>query len=137
MRTHILFFAALAVAAGVGCSSKSDENGTGTLALNPVVWNPSNAPVGNVQAVAESGQTVAVFGAAGVTTFVGGAVLSTDATVTNWQSAAAIPSADDLGSWIVGVDGTGHIYRVRTQDTVENVSDRYGLAQAQVTQIAG
>ncbi len=140
MRTHVLFFIAVSAAAALGCSSKSDNGGgggAGTLTLSPVTWNPSNASVGNVQAVADFEQTVAVFGAAGVTTFVGGAVLSTDATVTHWQSAAAIPSADDLGSWIVGVDGSGRVYRVRTQDTVEDVSDRYGLAQAQVTQIAG
>ncbi|WP_394842448.1 cytochrome c [Pendulispora brunnea] len=133
MRHSINILAVFFLAA---CSG-DDDGGVTTLTLMPVTWNPSSIETGQVQAVAEYDTTVAVFGAAGVTTFVSGSVVGTDPTVTAWRSAGVIPSASGLGTWIVGVDGQGRLQRVLGHDGVENVSDRFGLASDKVAGLAG
>jgi len=132
-------FASMAflAAASVGAGCSSSDSGASTLTLSPVTWNPSNTNVGQVQAVAEYDKTVAVFGAQGVTAFVSGAAVGTDATVTSWTSSGVMPSADGLGMWLVGIDGDGRLRRVGSQAAIEDVSDRFGLASDKVQALAG
>ncbi|WP_394827161.1 c-type cytochrome [Pendulispora albinea] len=128
---------ALLASMGLGCSSSDESLPPGELTLGPVVWNPSNIAVGQVQAVAEYDKTVAVFGASGVSTFTSGALVGSDASVTSWRSAAVIPSASGLGTWIVGIDGKGRMKRVLGHEGIEDVSDRFGLTSEAVSSLAG
>jgi mono/diheme cytochrome c family protein len=114
---------------GIGCGpSKADlspPSGSSAITLTPVAWNPANADVGTVVDVVEQDKTLAIFGSKGVITLTGGAVASTDASITDWRSAAAIPSPEGVSTWLVGIDG-GPL----------DVSDRYGLDADKVTSVA-
>lgn len=117
----------LLAACGPGAHSRA-AGVVGQLAVAPVVWNASNAPVGNVRAVADAGDVVAVFSDTGATVLASKAVVATDTAVTDWVDAGAISATDGLGEWIVGVSARGQLYRLRNQSTFEDVSTRYGLA---------
>jgi hypothetical protein len=85
-----------------------------------------------VRAVADVGDVVAVFSDRGATIFSGRAQVATDASVTDWTSASAIPAADATGAWILGVSGQGRMYHLRGLSAFEDVTDRYGLGGARV-----
>jgi len=107
--------AAVSILAVAACSSNGDSAPPpAALTLSAVAWNPSNLDVGSVQAVAEQEVTLLLFGSKGVLTLTSGAVVSSDETITTWRSAAVIPSADGLSSWMIGVDDQGHLQRVRS-----------------------
>jgi mono/diheme cytochrome c family protein len=133
---------ALAVLFTGACSSSGSPASPGApaapaaLTLAPVAWNTANVDVGTVQAVAEQDQAVLVFGTKGITALVSGSVVSTDDSVTAWRSAAMVPSADGLSSWMIGVDDAGHVQRV-IEAATQDVSDRYGLANDKVQSVAG
>ena len=124
----------------VGCSSSGDPEApagaSGGLALAPVAWNPANADVGSVAAIVEQDKTLAIFGSKGVLTFTSGAIASSDATITDWRSAAVIPSPDGISTWLCGIDGAGHVMRVSTDQPPESVGERYGLASDKVKAVA-
>ncbi len=108
-----------------------------TLTLTPVAWNPSGTNVGQVKAVAENGGSFAVFGSSGVTMFTGGASAATDESVTDWRSAGVIPSADGTSTWIVGIGGDGHVrWMSGVASSLEDVTDRFGLLDAKVMDVA-
>ena len=127
----------------LGCSSKGGGAPAGSsapapaaLTISPVTWNPSSTAVGTVQAVLEQDKTVVVFGSSGVISFTSGAMVASDATVTSWKAAAAIPSADGLSTWTIGVSNDGHVLRVDGSKAPEDVSDRYGLSADKVDDVA-
>ena len=130
-------FAWAAVLAGCGAAPHSRAAGAVTpLAVRSVVWNPTSIDVGAVQAVADAGRVVGVFGSAGVTVLSSGAVVSRDASVTDWVSAQAIRGADGAARWIGGVDGHGRLHYVRGLSSLEDVSARYGLDGRHVRGVA-
>jgi hypothetical protein len=106
------------------------------LAVKSVAWNPANADVGAVTAVADAGRVVAVFGQAGATVLSSGAVVARDASITSWVDAQAIHGADGAACWIVGVDGRGRLHYVRGLSSLEDVSSRYGLDGRRVRGVA-
>jgi mono/diheme cytochrome c family protein len=53
-----------------------------------------------------------------------------------WRKAALIPAADGRGSWAVGLDRDGALWRVRPGGGLEAISDRYGLSGAAVADLA-
>lgn len=125
---------------GAGCgSSKSDPSpptASPAITLAPVAWNPANADVGSVVYVVEKDKTLAIFGSKGVLTFTSGAIASTDASITDWRSAAVIPSPDGVSTWLIGIDGSGRVRRVSEAGDPVDVSDRYGLGSDKVTSVA-
>ena len=125
---------------GLGCgSSKSDlspPTATSALTLTPVAWNPANADVGSVVEVVEQDKTLAIFSSKGVLTFASGAIASTDASITDWRSAAVVPSPDGVSTWLVGIDGSGRVRRVADAGGPLDVSARYGLDADKVTSVA-
>ena len=135
-----LAVASIVFGIGLGCGpSKADlsaPSGSPGIALTPVAWNPANADVGSVVDVVEQDKTLAIFGSKGVITFTGGAVASTDASITDWRSAAAIPSPEGVSTWLVGIDGAGRVRRVTEHGSPLDVSDRYGLGADKVTSVA-
>ena len=119
----------------LGCGPAPHTRGAGAvspLAVRSVAWNPSNAPVGSVRAVADAGDVVAVFSDRGATVFSVRSAVAIDAKVSDWTSAGSIAGADGTAQWIVGVSGAGRIYHLRGLSAFEDVTDRYGLGCAHV-----
>ncbi|MFO0602748.1 MAG: hypothetical protein U0324_06210 [Polyangiales bacterium] len=102
-----------------------------------VPWNASGANVGMVAALAEQGDTLVLFGTRGMQVLAGGAVAATDARVTMWRMAAVIPAGDGTsGEWVVGVDATGRVWRLRNRDSLEEVTGRYALMMRDAQSVA-
>ena len=118
---------ALAVAGCVAAPHTRAAGAVAPLAVRPVAWNPSSAPVGHVRAVADTGSVVAVLGEAGATILLSGVVVATDRAVTDWVEAKVIRGADGAPRWIVGIDGKGRLYYLRGLSSFEDVSARFGL----------
>ncbi len=111
--------------------------GAQTTQIDSVQWNVSSADTGHVSSVAEIADDVVVFGDKGALIFAGGALATTDVTVTAWQPVAtSIPAADGTGTWLVAVSADGRLHRLRGRVAMEDVSDRYGLAQSKITGVA-
>jgi hypothetical protein len=121
--------AGLAGLAGCGAAphTRAAPGVVAPLSLRAVAWNPAQAQVGRVRAVADAGSVVAVFGDAGATVFASGSVVATDHTVTDWVEGDTIRGADGTPRWIVGIDAKGHVYYLRGLSSFEDVSARYGL----------
>ncbi len=102
------------------------------LAVRAVDWNPSRADVGQVRAVADDGDVVAVFSDRGATVFSARAPVAVDRAVTDWTSAAAIVGADGAARWIVGISRKGRMYYLRGLSAFEDVTARYGLGSAPI-----
>jgi len=129
-----LVFAALLLGCGPSKWSRGGEAVT-SLDVRSVAW--TDVPLGKVSAVAEADDVVAVFSDRGVVVLAGGAELAVDASVTRWVSATNIPAADGNGTWMVGVDADGLVYRVRDRRRLELVSPRWGLAKERVRDVVG
>jgi mono/diheme cytochrome c family protein len=124
------------LAAGCSSSDGATPREAGSFSVTSVAWNVDASDVGRVAAVAESAGDVALFGDKGAQVFAGGALASTDETVTEWRAGAAvIPAPDSTETWLVAPSADGHVYRLRALSTLEDVSDRYGLGDASVDAI--
>jgi len=110
-------------------SSRTLPNEASPLTLRSIEWNAAKADVGTVSAVTELDASIVLFGAHGATVITGGAVTATISGETTWTTAATIPAADGIGTWVLGVDGKGRVRRVRAGSSFEDVSDRYGLGK--------
>ena len=133
---HGFFFAsafALAACGGAGPHSRA-AGATSQFALNvkQVAWNPANAAVGKVRAVADDHDVVAVFSDNGATVFRSGAAVAYDGSARAWVTASTIPSIDGASQWIVAVDQKGGLYYLRNLESFELVSDRYGFGKSNV-----
>ena len=118
-----------------GCAAAPHTRGAGVvtkLEVRPVVWNAASASVGRVRAVAEDGDVVCVFAEDRATVLSSGAVVSRDTTVKGWVNGASITAADGAGHWIVGIDGSGRVRRLRNLTAFEDVSERFGLGGQRV-----
>jgi cytochrome c5 len=107
------------------------------LTLHSIDWNVAKADVGTIAAIAEDDEELVLFGSNGATLMAGGAVRGVIAGATSWHFAGTIPAADGVGDWIIGVAGDGHIYRVRAESLLEDVSGRYGLSTDLVRSVVG
>ena len=139
MRGAAFVTALLLGAAGLACGPAPHTRAAGALSplsVRSVAWNPNNAPLGKVRAVADAGDVVAVFADTGATIFSARAAVATDRTVTDWQGAGAITGADGSGRWIVGISGKGHLYYLRGLSAFEDVTDRYGLGGERILDAA-
>jgi mono/diheme cytochrome c family protein len=125
----LLSVSAVASACGGAATSARVPDAAGPLAVRLVAWNPSNADVGAVRAVADAGSVVAVFADGRATVLSSGAVVATDTAHAAWVGAQTIPGADGSARWIVGVGGDGRVYYLRGMSAFEDVTARYGLAQ--------
>jgi len=109
----------------------------GVLRLRRVPFNAAGVMLGRVQAVAEAGDLVALWGDRGLTMLQGGTLTASDATVTAWRAAAAVPAGDRSGgTWLLGVDTMGRVWRVRDARTLENVTARYTLEMRDARTVA-
>jgi hypothetical protein len=137
------------VAAALGCGDDGMNQGTRDAARpiedaapDPVTaqsldWNAAMADLGALVAVVESGDDVVIFGERGMQWLAGGTVSARDARVVQWRGAASVPAGDGSGGrWVLGVDGAGHVWRVRDRMTLEDVTGRYGLGDQRVRSVA-
>jgi mono/diheme cytochrome c family protein len=139
MRRSLLALATLALTIFPGCGASrfSREGGAiQPLTARAVEWNHAHADVGPVRAVADSGDTVVVFGDGQATILAGGAVVAVDRSVARWAAAGTLPAADGNGTWIIGVDAEGRVLRLRNGSAFEAVSDRWGLERQKVLGVA-
>lgn len=140
MRAISVLAAALAAGGLWGCGGPTRfMRGGGEvrpLMVREVAWNPGHAEVGRVAAVADSGEETLVLGDRGAMFLTGGSVLAADRRITAWRGAAAIPAADRQATWLTALDAEGRLYRVKARSTLEAISDRYGVAERQVTGLA-
>lgn len=102
------------------------------LTVKQVAWNPTNAAVGKVEAVADDKDVLAVFSDKGATIFRSGAQVAQDTNAHAWRSASTIPSIDGASQWLVATDENGGLYYVRNLQSMELVSDRYGFGKSKV-----
>ena len=131
-----------ALAAALGLASCADltpythrsgarQGGIGTLAVRAQSFNPTHAPIESVMQVVDDGNQVVVLAPDTATLLRAGAVTGTVRGRT-FPAAAAIAAADGNGQWLVGVDTSGQLYRLRAGRDFERVSDRYGFGQTAV-----
>jgi hypothetical protein len=132
--------AALAFVLGsAGCGAGAHTRaggGVGAMSVHEVVWNPTEAAVGHVRAVAEGSGVTVVFADTGATVLASGAVLAVDHSRTDWVDAAVIPGAAGESPWLVGLSGDGHLYRLKDRSRFEDVSARYGMETQNVRRVA-
>jgi hypothetical protein len=134
-----LLLVAGALPALAGCAVGPHTRAAGAVGhttVRPVEWNPANAPLGEVRAVADTGDVVAVFARDRATVLSSRAVVAVDRTVKEWVDADTIYGADGSARWIVGVDAKGHVYYLRGLSSFEDVSERYGLGGRRVVTTA-
>lgn len=105
------------------------REGARPLPAHAVDWNPQKVDVGRVQALAETGDELVLFGDKGAFVLVAGALVATDPSVKSWRAAGTLPAPDGNGTWIVGVDGQGLLHHVRARTKLEPISARFGLEQ--------
>jgi len=53
-----------------------------------------------------------------------------------WHKAALVPAADGRGTWAVGLDREGRLWRVRPGADLEEISDRYGLDRERIHDVS-
>jgi hypothetical protein len=128
--------AALTALALSSCATSPSVPARGALQVRAVDWNPTHAPIAGVRAVADSGSDVVAFADGAATVLSGGRVVAIDHSVARWVFAGTLPAADGSGTWIVGVDGDGHVRRLLGKAKLETISDRFGLADARVSAVA-
>ncbi len=106
------------------------------LFVRAVAFNPMMIPLGTVAAVTDNGTSTAFFGSVGMKLVAGGALVASSSEVTMWRAAATIPAGIGTGNWIVAADAMGRVHRIRPDNLLEVVSDRYGLSGMSVRWIS-
>lgn len=120
-------------ATGCGPAPRSRSAGSiATLAVRPVAWNAASAPIGKVTAVADNGDVVCVFADDGASIFAAGAVVARDGSAKGWTAGDSIFATDGATRWLIGIDGSGHVQRLRAMSTFEDVTARYQLTSKRV-----
>src|ERR1700712_328463 len=136
---HAAVIAALGLASCADLTPYTHRSGPqpgaiGTLAVRAQSFNPTHAPIESVLQVVDDGNQVVVLAPDTATLLRAGAVTGTVRGHT-FPTAAAIPAADGNGQWLVGVDTSGQLYRLRAGRDFEKVSDRYGFTQSVVRSV--
>lgn len=123
----------------LGCGAANDDEIASKSALDiyEVSWNLTEAKLEPVLSLADLGDTIVFFGAESAVLMVGGEVQGDSGAGGPFRAAAAIPAADGVGQWIVGVTEKGRLLRVHLHDaSTEDVSARYGLEDIEVRGLA-
>src|SRR5437588_57887 len=98
---------------GPDLAPHGDQLQIGTLSTQPVDWSAEQQALGHVMAVADVADQVVVFSDGGAFMFGGGILTGNDNSVTGWRAAAVVPALGVMGTWVLGVDGAGRLYRAR------------------------
>jgi mono/diheme cytochrome c family protein len=127
----------LALAAGSCAGRAAYTRAGGRLGLAVVRAEPLTAIDGreSVVAAADDGTRRLLLTAQAAWVVRANAVERTAGT-RRWHRAALIPAADAHGTWCVGLDDGGRLWRVRPGADFEEISDRYGLGRDRIRDIA-
>ncbi len=125
LKTAVPFL--LSALMALACQSPTSPRADSLIPLRGVSWNPSKQDIKDVIAVADAGKIVGIFRASSVSLLVDGSLVATIPHSPGWVDAAVVPALDESGTWIVGVDQKGTLWRVRDQSSLEEVTARYGL----------
>lgn len=106
------------------------------LFVRAITYNNMMVPLGTVQAVTDNAGTTAFFGSLGMRLLRAGALFASNAEITMWRSAATVPAVVGTGTWTIAVDAMGRVHRVRPDNLLEIVGDRYGLTGMSVRWVA-
>lgn len=97
------------------------------LFVRAIPFNNMMVALGTVHAVTDNAGTSAFFGTMGMRLLRAGALFASNAEITAWRSAATVPAVLGTGTWTIAVDNMGRVHRVRPDNLLEIVGDRYGL----------
>lgn len=106
------------------------------LKLSELVWNGKMQDFGRIDAVTEIYDDTLILGEQGAVVLTSGVPLATDGSVKGWRTATVVPAADLSGEWAMAVDKDGAVRRLRNRSSMEDTSDRYGLAGTPVLELA-
>src|SRR5579863_10429231 len=115
--TRSLLLAALLASAGCAPALPAAS----PLRVRQVDWNPGQAEIPPVRAVADAGPFVVAFSDGAATVLTGGRVVGVDRSAEKWIAAGLLPSPDGGATWIVGVDGEGRLRRLLGDSRLEPV----------------
>jgi hypothetical protein len=111
-----------------------DHGQIGPLAVRAVNWNPTHVPIDSAVGVVDDGNQVIILSPDNTTLLRSGALVASTGE-RSFTTAAAIPAADGNGQWLVGVDKSAQLYRLRAGRDFERVSDRYGFGQHPISAV--
>ena len=133
-RARAIAFALAGVTLALGCASRAAYRRAAFGVM--VVRTESVAALDGerVIAAADDGTRRLLLTTQGAWILRGGAAERTPGT-RPWTKAALIPAADGRGTWAVGLDDTGRLWRVRPGTDLEEISDRYGLGQERLRDV--
>ena len=134
-RLKVVAFMLGSAGCGAGVHTRAG-GGVGALSVHEVVWNPTQAPIGHVQAVADAAGVTVIFADTGATILSSGAVLNVDHSRTDWVDAAVMPAAGGRSEKIVGLSADGRLFELKDRSRFEDVSPRYGMETQAVRGVA-
>lgn len=91
-------------------------------------WPGADAGAAALEVLVELEDEQVLFTSAGVAVFQGGIAVAEVASGARWSGAAALPAADGAGTWAVGIDSDGRLWRATGAGALDAISDRFGLA---------
>jgi mono/diheme cytochrome c family protein len=130
--------ALLAAMLVAGCASRAAyTRGGGQLGVMVVRSESPAALEGEpVLAVADDGTRRLLLGAQTAWILRAGAAPERTPGTRRWTRAALLPAADGRGTWAVGLDDGGRLWRVRPGVGLEEVADRYALGGVPIRDVA-
>jgi mono/diheme cytochrome c family protein len=127
--------AAAASVTGLGLLLAACTAPSSAASLALVRSEPLRAVSERVVAIADDGARRLVLTEQGASVVRGGAV-ERSAGTRRWRKAVLLPAADGRGTWAAGLDQEGRLWRVRPGVALDEIADRYGLAQDRIRDIA-
>lgn len=116
----------------IGCSGEGDlappALPLGALTVQKIDFSGGPVPMARVQQVAETIEDVGLYTDQGLMLYSSGSSLASDGSVRRWRDAQTIPAQGIEGSWLVGVDDEGKLWRIKGQSALEDVTARLGLS---------
>jgi len=103
----------------------------------PAVATKLPAEVGEVVGIAEVGDATIVLDHTRAFVVRGGAVAAQVEAPHGWRGGATVAALDGEGAWAVGVADDGRLYRITLAGDLEDITDRYKLADVRALAAAG
>jgi len=95
------------------------------------------AATGDVVAIDEVGDATIVLDRQRAFVVRGGALAASIPAPHGWRAGATIAAIDGEGSWAVGVTGDGRLYRITLAGELEDITDRFAIADIRSVAAAG
>ena len=103
----------------------------------PAVATKLPAQVGEVVGIAEVGDATIVLDHERAFVVRGGAVAAQVQAPHGWRAAATVAALDGEGAWAVGITDDGRLYRITLAGDLQDITDRYQLADVRGVAAAG